>query len=165
MEEPRENGRPGAPGGVAAHVSGPRRTCRRRVAAAGCLEEDRRPPGDDGAGHYGRAPRVVRLTAPVGMTNRRRMRVRDTDALGNVRKRKRPHQLAEEMPVVGCAILITRRLDMDRGKSTLGVQNRVGGSEHGRYPDVEQADACGADAAQVPCVRSPNEQVPPPTGG
>lgn len=156
---------PGSPGrgssprvGTSPHLP-PAGRCR------GLLEEDRRPPGDDGAGHYGRAPRVVRLTAPVGMTNRRRMRVRDTDALGNVRKRKRPHQLAEEMPVVGCAILITRRLDMDRGKSTLGVQNRVGGSEHGRYPDVEQADAGGADAAQVPCVRSPNEQVPPPTGG
>lgn len=66
--------------------------------------------------------------------------------------------------MVGCAIFMTRRFDMDRGQRTLGVQNRVGGSEHGRYPDVEQADACGADAAQVPCVRSPNEQVPPPTG-
>ena len=67
--------------------------------------------------------------------------------------------------MMGRTVRVIRRLDVDRRHSALGVQNRVGGSKRGRHPDVEQTDASGADAAQVPCVRSPNEQVAPPARG
>ena len=45
----------------------------------------------------------------------------------------------------------------------LGVKDRVCGSQRGSRPDVEQADAGNAEAPQAPWIRSPNEQVVPPT--
>ena len=65
--------------------------------------------------------------------------------------------------MVGRAVRAIRRLDMDRRAGELGVEDRVGGSQRGSRPDVEQTDARDAEALQMPWVRSPNEQVAPPT--
>lgn len=125
------------------------------------LLDCRRPPGNDGAGHDRHALDLARLSAPVGLTDRRGSRARNVDVLGNTCKGQRPHHLAEEVPMMERAVRISRRLDMDRRKSAVSVENRVGRTQCGRRPDVQHADARNADAPQVPSFRSPNEQWPP----
>lgn len=151
---------PETPGGMVTQVAEPPLLCPPQGTGHRPLC-DRRTPGDDGAGHYGRALDMARVEDSVGQAKRRHLRVRKVDVPGNTRKGKRPQHLAEEVPMMERAVRIGRRLDMDRRKSAFSVENRVGRAQCGRRPDVQHADARNADAPQVPSFRSPNEQWPP----
>ncbi len=55
-------------------------------------------------------------------------------------------------------VCILRRFDVNRRPEPFDIQNRIGGTESGRYPDLERSNGRDTDSAQVPDARLPEEQ-------